>query len=134
MELGIRLSFVKTSEFRRGFEHPKPPPRHATAYSISYYVNTVKVSVDALHYIYIMFKCVPLGCHILATEDSSLLAHYAMLFCKQLPTFLRIIVQFIFKVKQSRRVLDPQQECLTQKIKAVELFRTSTTAYPITVV
>ena len=30
MELGIRLSFVKTSEFRGGFEHPKPPPRYAT--------------------------------------------------------------------------------------------------------
>ena len=25
-ELGIRLSFVKTSEFRGEFEHPKPPP------------------------------------------------------------------------------------------------------------
>ena len=25
-ELGIRLSFVKTSEFQGGFEHPKPPP------------------------------------------------------------------------------------------------------------
>jgi len=40
----------------------------------------------------------------------------------------------IFKVKQLRRVLDPQQECLTQQIKAVELFQTSTTTYPITVV
>jgi len=53
----------------------------------------VKVSVDALDYIYIMFKCVPLGCHIHATEDSTLLDHYAMLFCKQLPTFLWIMVR-----------------------------------------
>ena len=88
----------------------------------------MKVRVDALHYIYIMFNCVPLGCHIHATEDSTLLDHYAMLFCKQ-----KDHSAFIFKVKQSRRVLDPQQECLTQKIKAVELFQTSTTTYPITV-
>jgi hypothetical protein len=27
----MRLSFVKTSEFRGGFEPPKPPPRYATA-------------------------------------------------------------------------------------------------------
>jgi hypothetical protein len=31
-EQGIRFSFVKTSEFRGGgVEHPKPPPRYATA-------------------------------------------------------------------------------------------------------
>jgi hypothetical protein len=31
-ELGIRLSFAKTSEFRvQGVEPPKPPPRYATA-------------------------------------------------------------------------------------------------------
>jgi len=67
----------------------------------------VKGSIRALHYIYIMFKCVPLGCHISATEDSTLLEHYyAMLFCKQLPTFERIIVR-----SSSRS--GSQEECLT---------------------
>jgi hypothetical protein len=31
MELGIRLSFVKTSEFREGGFNPPNPPRYATA-------------------------------------------------------------------------------------------------------
>jgi hypothetical protein len=30
MELGIRLSFVKTSEFRGGVVKPPNPPRYAT--------------------------------------------------------------------------------------------------------
>jgi hypothetical protein len=94
-------------------------------------VNAVKVSVDALHCIYMMFKFVPLGCHISATEDSTLLEHYAMLFCK-VTNILNDHTAFILKVRQSRRGLDPQQECLTQKIKAVELFHTSTTTYLIT--
>jgi hypothetical protein len=36
MELGIRLSFVKTSEFRGGLNPPKPPAsvRHCLAYRL----------------------------------------------------------------------------------------------------
>ena len=45
-------------------------------------MNTVKVSVDALRYINIMFKCKLLGCYRVATEDSSVLGSYALLFCK----------------------------------------------------
>jgi hypothetical protein len=32
MELGIRLSFVKTSKFQGGFEPPKPPPQYAIVF------------------------------------------------------------------------------------------------------
>jgi hypothetical protein len=48
MELGIRLSFVNTSAFRRGFEHPNPPPLGTPLISTAT-VKTFKLE-EQVHY------------------------------------------------------------------------------------
>jgi hypothetical protein len=50
MEQGIRLSFVKTSEFRGGFEHPKPPPRYATLWGRCAIISNADALKNAVHY------------------------------------------------------------------------------------
>jgi hypothetical protein len=47
MELGIRLSFVNTSEFRRGGLNPPKPPRYATWKAANYFTTTC-LEVDRL--------------------------------------------------------------------------------------
>jgi hypothetical protein len=49
-EQGVRLSFVKISEFRGGFEPPKPPPpsRYATGLHTTLYHGNLKYYVFRL--------------------------------------------------------------------------------------